>query len=499
MEAPPHSVRVHRSGPLRGTLVPPSSKYHTLRYLLAALLARGTSHIYAPAVSDDSEVLLRTCAQLGAEIWFEQPDEQDAQNALPPPPDAHKGHPYILASPTPVPDSHDVQERGMGASKYVGMPLVGIRGVGKRWNLAIRGTNGTLHLPPRATIDVGNAGAVLRLLMGICAVLPEPVTFTTPFPESLGRRPNADLLDALGQLGATFESQSEAGTLPVTLSGNGMRGGKVRVSGTKSSQYISALLFLGPLLENGLDIEIIDGLTSVSFIDLTIQVLREAGITIHEQERYRRYDVPGAQQYQPRAYHVPGDYPSAAALLAAVAVAGGEIALEHLPEGDREGAYLLKIFAEMGVEITRTGATIRASVQHPLRGISFDGSLVIDSVPVIAAAACFAQSRSTIYNVANLRLKESNRIDDLANELNKAGCHVVPVADSIEIHPVGRDSIQGKVEMEAHADHRLIQACTVVGMGSHSPITINHAFHIAKSYPRFFDDLMQIGAKIDVD
>jgi 3-phosphoshikimate 1-carboxyvinyltransferase len=438
VESAPSVVRVHRSGPLRGTLVPPSSKYHTLRYLLAALLARGTSHIYAPATSDDSDVLLRACAQLGADISIEQP------------------------------------------------------GV-----FAIRGTHGKLRQPPGGVIDVGNAGAVLRLLMGICATLPEPVTFTTPFPESLGRRPNADLLDALGQLGAAFESQSEAGTLPVTLSGNEVRGGSVRVSGKRSSQYISALLYLGPLLPEGLDIEIIDGLTSASFIDLTIQVLCEVGIVIHERERHRHYVVPGAQHYQPRAFHVPGDYPSAAALLAAVAVAGGEVTLEHLPEGDREGDYLLNIFAEMGVEITRTGTTIRARVSHPLRGVAFDGSPVIDSVPVIAAAACFAQSPSTIYNVANLRLKESNRIEDLARELNKAGCLVVPTSDSIEIYPVEPGGISGNVDMEGHADHRLIQACAIVGLGSSQPVTIHQALHIAKSYPRFFDDLRHIGARIE--
>ena len=455
MESFPQTVRVHKSGPLRGALVPPSSKYHTLRYLLAALLARGTSHIYAPAISDDSEALLRACAQLGAEIWVEQPDRQDALSI---PPD------------------------GQGWDTGV---------------LVVRGTSGKLHRPPGGVIDVGNAGAVLRLLMGICAVLPEPVTFVTPFPESLGRRPNADLLDALGQLGASFQSASASGTLPVTLAGNGMLGGQVRVSGQKSSQYISALLYLGPLLPDGLDIEIIDGLTSASFIDLTVQILREAGIIVYEQERHRRYIVPGAQQYQPRDYHVPGDYPSAAALLATVAVAGGEIALEHLPEDDREGEYLLNIFAEMGVEITRTGTTIRARVTHPLHGVVFDGSPVIDSVPVIAAAACFAISPSTIYNVANLRLKESNRIDDLAHELNKAGCHIIPTADSIEIHPVERDHMTGNVEMEAHADHRLVQACAIAGLGCRHPVTIYNAYHIAKSYPRFFEDLRQIGAEIE--
>src|SRR5258708_15763004 len=96
-----------------------------------------------------------------------------------------------------------------------------------------------------------------------------------------------------------------------------MRGGKVQISGSTSSQYSSALLFLGPLLEEGLEIEITGGLTSASFIDLTIGVLEEAGITVITRPRYQQYVVPGGQRYQPRAYVIPGDYPSAAALSAA--------------------------------------------------------------------------------------------------------------------------------------------------------------------------------------
>src|SRR5205823_4533921 len=129
------------------------------------------------------------------------------------------------------------------------------------------------------------AGAVLRLLLGICALSPEPVTLKTPYPESLGRRPNADLLGALKQLGAIVECESLEGALPVRIRRGRLRGGKVCISGKKSSQYISSLLFLAPLLEEGLEIEIVDGLASASFIDLTIEVLKEAGIAVVTKER----------------------------------------------------------------------------------------------------------------------------------------------------------------------------------------------------------------------
>ncbi len=492
------TLRIHPSGPLRGTLVPPSSKYHTLRYTLAACLAAGESIIHAPAISDDTRGIAAACTQLGAEI-------RAAQSLDAHPPDAHEGHSYIWVSPTS--SANDVDEgaigAGIGASGNVGMPLVGIRGWGGGGgaDLLVRGTGGVLRMPAQATIDVGNAGAVLRLLMGICATLPEPVTFVTPYPESLGRRPNADLLEALAQLGVSVVSQDAGGTLPITLYGGsrrGVRGGKVQVSGKKSSQYISALLFLAPLLPEGLDIEIVDGLASASFVDLTIEILREAGISITEELRHRRYVIPGTQPYRPGEYHIPGDYPSAAALLAAAAVTRGEITLANLLPGDAGGEAVLNAFAEMGVQITRTGTGIHARCEGPLHGITFDGNTAIDSIPVISAATCFAETPSYIYNIAHLRLKESDRINDLAAELNKASCQVISCADAIEIRPAGQDGIAGGVTLDAHADHRLIEACAIVGLGSRQPVTINGALHIAKSYPAFFEDLRELGAIITI-
>jgi 3-phosphoshikimate 1-carboxyvinyltransferase len=443
MKTLPKIVRVHPSGPINGTISPPSSKYHTLRYILAAFLASGDSTIYYPAISDDTDVLLQACSQLGAKIHIE--NQADGRQVL-----------------------------------------------------SIRGTGGIVRTAPNATIDVGNAGAVLRLLIGICALSPEAITFTTPYLESLGRRPNADLLQALAQLGALVEYQTVDGTLPIKIRGGQIHGGKVRISGKKSSQYISSLLFLAPLLREGLEIEILDELTSASFLDLTIRVLLEAGISVLTKERYRHYVVPGMQQYRSGEYVIPGDYPSAAALLAAVAIAKGEIMLANLQQGDANGEAILEVFSEMGVQISRTENTVTARCRGPLHGIIFDGNKTIDSAPVIAAAACLAKTASRIYNVANLRLKESDRINDLAVELNKAGCHVVPSTASIEIYPAGENGIEGGVELGAHADHRLIEALVDVALGCRRPITISRAFHIAKSYPQFFDDLVELGAKIEL-
>ena len=434
IKAPQSTIRVEPCRGLHGTVLPPSSKYHTLRFLLAAFLAEGESVVNYPAVSDDTDVLLLACRTLGAHI----------------------------------------EEQGQQEERPV---------------LRVRGTGGTLRTPVDGEISAGNAGAVARLLLGICALSPEAITLTTPYLESLGRRPNADLLAALAQLGVEARSATPQGTLPVTLSGAHLHGGPVTISGRNSSQYLSALLFLGPLLKEGLEIEVIDGLTSASFVDLTIEILADAGITIHTLEQHRRYRVPGGQRYRAGTYTIPGDYPSAAALLGALAVAGGEITMKNLARDDLAGAAILDAFAAMGIEMSYHKQALRARVNGPLEGISLDGSRVIDSVPVIAAAACFARTPSHIYNVANLHLKESDRIQDLANELNKLGCRVTPLPDALEIQPVDPGTIRGGVEVEAHADHRLVQALAIAGLGSREPITIRGAQHIAKSYPYFFKDL----------
>lgn len=434
------AIQICPSRGLSGELLPPSSKYHTLRYILAAFLAGSESVVNYPALSDDTTVLIAACRALGACI------EEQKQ-----------------------PDGRLV--------------------------LRVQGTGGTLSIPPGGELSVGNAGAVARLLLGICALAPGAITLTTPYPESLGRRPNADLLAALRQLGVSVECMTPEGTLPVTLHGERVHGGLVTISGRQSSQYLSALFFLGPLLAEGLEIEVSDGLTSASFVDLTIQLLATAGIHISALERYHRYRIPGGQHYQPGVYTIPGDYPSAAALLGAVSVAGGEVTLHNLAEDDPSGAAVLDAFAAMGVEITRAGSTLRARVAGPLRGICLDGNRVIDSVPVIAAAASFARTPSHIFNVANLHLKESDRIQDLADELNRLGCRVTPLPDAIEIQPVESGQVQGGVAVEAHADHRLVQALAIAGLGCAEPIVIQHAQHIAKSYPHFFSDLAKLGVE----
>ena len=422
---------------IRGKADVPSSKYYTLRYLLAATLARGESTVAFPAHNDDSEALFRGCRAFGAQLTWE--DEQQQV-------------------------------------------------------LHVRGGNLPLSNEP-VTINVGNAGAVLRLLLGIGALL-QDVTFVTDYAQSPGKRPNRELLTALTALGVECAGTDVEGYLPITLHGGKLHGGRVRISGVRSSQYLSALLFLAPLIGEKLVIHVVDSLKSQPFIHMTLNVLREAGIVVEHDAAMRHFIIAAEQAYSPRQYVVPGDYPSAAALLCACAVAtdpGSEVQLQRLRPGEESGEALLGALRAMGADLRVEGETVTLRGGRRLRGIEMDGDRAIDSIPALVAAACFAEGESIFYNIESLHYKESDRINDLCAELRCAGCAVTPHEDAIIVQ--GRpQGIEGGVTVDGHSDHRLLMALSIVALRSHRGLTLNGVEHIAKSYPDFFNELQRLGA-----
>jgi 3-phosphoshikimate 1-carboxyvinyltransferase len=439
---PPGRVHVGPGSPTGAQPHPPSSKYYTLRYTLAAFLAAGESLVLQPAVSDDTDVLVAAARALGAEVR-EEP----------------------------------------GA-------------------LRVRGCAGRPQMPPGGVLQVGNAGAVLRLLLGIGALLPA-VRFETDHPDSLGTRPNADLLDALGQLGIAAEAREPGGLLPITLRGGPARGGDVRVSGARSSQYLSALLYLAPLTAAGLRITVTDGLRSAPLVRATLRALARAGIAVVAAPELRSFVVPGGQIYRAGAYDVPGDGPSAAALVAAALALDAPLRLERLDPAEEDVGALLGALDALGAALSLTpgpgGAgtqTVALDAGRHLRGARVDGDACLDSVPALVAAACFAEGESRFERVATLRLKESDRIGDLCAELTRAGCDVTAESDAIVVR--GRpEGIEGGVSVFGHQDHRLIQALAIVALRSRRGLTITGADHVAKSYPWFFDDLAAMGARVE--
>ncbi len=376
------------------------------------------------------------------------------------------------------------------------------------WQVRVRGINGQLAYPAGGRLQMGNAGAVLRLLLGLGALLPE-VTYVTDHPESLGRRPNRDLLDALADLGVASQAQDEEGRLPITLRGGSPQGGSITVSGSRSSQYLSALLYLAPLLQGGLDIQVVGDLRSRPMVRATIRSLACAGIQVEASEDLMWFHVPGAQVFQARTYEVPGDGPTAAALVAAAIALNRPLLLSRLACDEPDVIALVDALRNLGVPVTfgasesegsGLGRLLVAEVSgdstHPqLHGARIDGDSCIDSVPVLTALACFVDGESTFERVSTLRWKESDRIGDLSDELRRAGCLMVPGDDSFVVWGQS-EGIVGGVSVDGHDDHRLVQALAIVALRSRRGLTIHGADAVAKSYPEFFITLQQLGGHV---
>lgn len=425
-------VRVKPTKRLAGALNPLSSKNYTTRYLLAAALAEGTSVIRFPAVSEDGEAMRRCLRDLGATI---------------------------------VEDEEKITLTGFGTRPQQVEQL-----------------------------DPGNAGAVLRFLMAVGAFMPR-VTFMNTYPDSLGKRPHGDLLDALEQL--NVKSTSQDGRLPITLYGGQAQGGKVNVSGAVSSQYLSALLFLTPLLEESSVIEVNGGLKSKAAIRQTLDVLTHAGIKIESSDDLLRFVVPGKQRYQPQEVVIPGDYPGTAAIMAAAAVIDSDVRISRMDAHSLQGERaIVDVLRQMGVALEHTNDTVHIRGTGRLKAVQFDGDIATDAVLAMVAAAVFAEGTSRFYNVENLRYKECDRITDFRTELCKAGANVEEKQDEIIVHG-SPNGVKGGVEINPHYDHRVIMALTVVGMRSDEGLIIRDAHHVAKSYPQYFDHLRSLGANVE--
>ncbi|OPA78536.1 3-phosphoshikimate 1-carboxyvinyltransferase [Paenibacillus selenitireducens] len=343
-------------------------------------------------------------------------------------------------------------------------------------------------------LNVGNAGAVLRFLMAIASLCPD-VTFVNTYPDSLGKRPHDDLIDSLQQLGVVIEHQE--GKLPITIRGGQPKGGKITVSGNVSSQFLSALLFLTPMLEEDSEIEVLHDLKSKVVVGQTLEVLEQAGIIIHASEDLMHYKVPGRQHYQAKEYIVQGDYPGSAAVLAAAAVTNSDVKIHRLAENSKQGERaIVDVLRMMEVPLTHEHDIVHVQGNQRLKALEFDGDAATDAVLAMVAAAVFAEGTSRFYNVENLRYKECDRITDYLNELRKAGANVEERQAEIIVH--GRpEGVEGGVEINAHYDHRVIMALSVVGLRAKAPLRIKDAHHVAKSYPIFFDHMKSIGAQIE--
>jgi 3-phosphoshikimate 1-carboxyvinyltransferase len=308
-------------------------------------------------------------------------------------------------------------------------------------------------------IDSALAGTTSRFLTAVAALSDTPVVVDGEDP--LRRRPMAALHDALRALGAEVESLGDPGHLPVRVARGELRGGEVGVPGDVSSQFLTALMLIGPLLPQGLRIELTTELVSRPYVAITAAVMSAFGAT-GVQVGDREVVVP-AGGYRAERYVVEPDASSASYPFAAAAICGGRVHVPALGAVSLQGdARFVELLEQMGCTATRTalGTTLHRDRGSALRGLRVDMADISDLVPTLAVVAAFATSPTEIHGVGFIRAKESNRIDDVVEELARVGITADALPDGLRIHP-GRPVA---AEVQTHHDHRLAMAFALVGL-----------------------------------
>ena len=348
-------------------------------------------------------------------------------------------------------------------------------------------SNGKI-IPQILEIDASNSGTTIRISTAIASLSDKMITLTGD--ASLKKRPMQPLLDALKQLGV--QCTSSDGKPPVTVKGSAV-GGTTHISGSISSQFISALLISGAKMKNGITLEIDGDLVSKPYLDSTIATMKKFSVTVDVVSPYKKYNVPN-QEYKSADFVVPSDFSSMALLLSAAVLLGEDMSIDaslgDLPQGDRE---ILTYLEKLGVEVN-IGEKITVTSPKLLNGGKFDLSNNPDLLPPMAILALKTSKPIEIYNVKHARFKETDRIAILANELAKIGIGVTEKDDGLILES---PKVLKSAELESSEDHRLFMAFAIAGMFVGN-CTVTDPDSVDVSYPTFVEDMKKIGANIIV-
>jgi 3-phosphoshikimate 1-carboxyvinyltransferase len=345
---------------------------------------------------------------------------------------------------------------------------------------------------PEVVLHAGLAGTTSRFLTALVALGDQPVTIDGHAP--LRSRPFRPLLDALAELGVLVESHGPTGHLPITVTGPAS-GTRVAIAGDVSSQFISALMMIGPRLASGLRIELTSDLVSVPYVELTASVMQSFGIGDVEIDR-RAVLVP-AGDYRPVDLAIEPDASSASYPLALAAVIGGRVGVTGLALASRQGdARFATLLAQMGCGVTRTVDRTTVERGHRLVGIDVDMADISDLVPTLAVVAACATTASRIRGVGFIRAKESDRLGDLVHELRTLGVDLDETEDGLDIRPSAVLLHGGHVA--THHDHRLAMAFGV--LGSRVPgVHVADPNVVSKSWPGFWSMLDSVSQRSGAD
>lgn len=334
------------------------------------------------------------------------------------------------------------------------------------------------------TVDCKESASTLRFLLPVAAALGKAVTFT-----GSGRLPERPI-DVYSDLFSKHGVKCEGEKLPIKISGS-LTAGRYELPGDISSQFITGLLFALPLLDGDSELILTSPLQSKPYVNMTLNTLKHFGIVMQRSEY--GYKVKGNQTYKYAPFEIEGDWSQAAFFIVGGAVSGDVTVKGLNPDSAQGDRQIVEIMRRFGADITCSESGVRVK-KSALHGIDIDVSDIPDALPAIAVAAACAKGITTVRGAKRLRLKESDRLGGIANNLKKTGIEVAETNDGLIIRG---GKISGAA-LDGFNDHRLVMAFSISALCAEGETLISCAESVSKSYPGFFDAYRQLGGKADV-
>lgn len=333
-------------------------------------------------------------------------------------------------------------------------------------------------------LDVNESGTTMRFILAISTLIPGVKTLYGK--KGLNKRPIEDLAEGLKKLGAKIEYLDKKGYPPVRISSATLHPGTFRISGSISSQYISALLMIAPLIGGKITIEVFGNQISKPYIDMTIDIMRQFKVIVSN-EKYKKYTIPANQKYDISKFNIEGDVSSASYFFAIAALTKSILTVKNInPHSVQADMEFIKILEKMGNEITygKNQITIHGKGIEP---VSVNMQDCPDQIQTLAVLAAFANGKTKISGTGSLRLKETDRIAALKNELKKMGITVSSTQNTLIVH----GGHPKPARIDTYGDHRMamsfaVASCKIPDMEIKNPEVTS------KTYPQFWEDLKKI-------
>jgi 3-phosphoshikimate 1-carboxyvinyltransferase len=477
-----------------GEISCPPSKSYSHRAILISALATGNSHLKNVLISRDTLASIDCIKMLGVSV-----NSRDSEST----------NTRILGLDNLEKHQSDIGNK----AKYDEGSLSGMQ------DLIVESSGGGNGFKtPNDVLNADNSGTTIRIATSMCSLVNDGYSILTG-DKSLRKRPMADLIKALNQLGVDCFSTNQYYLPPLVVKGGGIKGGTTKISGKISSQFISSILISGIYSHTPITIQVLGKQVSKPYIDSTVFMMKKFGVNLENlsnrsfindivdglddskevemvEKITQEYRLPDKHEYKPQKFIVPGDFSTAALLLSAGILSEGVLTIKNLdftmPQGDME---IINIIKKMGgrIEVNESKGVAKIDGSTKLDGGDFNLVNTPDLLPVVAILSLKAKKKTTITGVSHARYKETDRVSIISSQLAKFGAQIKEDNDSIVINPP--DKLKNAV-INSFDDHRLFMAFAIAGLSTDHSI-IDSADSVDVSFPNFISELKGIGAQIE--